>query len=46
MARFISRKARVAAEMNRRLGGKWNFTGYDNLCVRRIYRINETKPEY
>ncbi len=36
----------VVHHVNERLSGKKRITAYDTLCVRRIYRIDESKPQF
>ncbi|MEA1907259.1 MAG: putative DNA binding domain-containing protein [Euryarchaeota archaeon] len=36
----------VVHHVNERLSGKKHITAHDTLCVRRIYRIDESKPQF
>ena len=36
----------VVHHVNERLSGKKHITAHDTLCVRRIHRINESKPQF
>lgn len=36
----------VVHHVNERLSGKKHITAYDTLCVRKIYRIDESKPQF
>lgn len=36
----------VVHRVNERLSGKKHITAHDTLCVRRIYRVDESKPQF
>ena len=40
------RQKEALLELNRRLGGATIITSHDNLCVRRAYGIDDTRPEF
>ena len=40
------RQKEVIEEVNRRLGGRCKINQFDVLCVRRVHRIDHTKPQF